>query len=82
MGRMSATVFAIFLQVGLGADDAQTGAPTGAVAEEKAALARIVFFVFYTLKLIVRTENLTVTRSFYRTVLELYHRYCKCWFLQ
>ena len=50
-GRMSAHSFAIFLQVGLGADDAQTGAPTGAVAEEKAVLAKIVFFfVFCTLK--------------------------------
>ena len=37
--------FCNLLQVGLGADDAQTGAPTGAVAEEKAVLAKIVFFL-------------------------------------
>ena len=56
-GSISATLCNL-LQVGPGADEAQTGA----VAEEKAALAMI--FFFYTLKLIARTENLTVTRSF------------------
>ena len=37
--------FCNLLQVGLGAHEAQTGAPTGAVAEEKAALAKIGFFL-------------------------------------
>ena len=53
--------FCNFLQVELGADEAQTGASTGAVAEEKAVLAKIVFFcLLYIEILIVRTENLTV----------------------
>ena len=35
------------LQVGPGADEAQTGAPSGAVAEVKAASQKIAFFMLF-----------------------------------
>ena len=45
-GSISATLCNL-LQVGPGADEAQTGAPSGAVAEVKAASQKIAFLCFF-----------------------------------
>ena len=52
-GRLSATR----LQVAPGADEAETGAPSGAVAEVKAASQKIAFLCFFVSYLTVITEH-------------------------
>ena len=72
-GSISATLCNL-LQVGPGADEAQTravGRREGSVSDD--------FFLLHTEIDCTDRESYS-NQIFYRTVLELYHRYCKCWF--